>query len=95
MLFECKVMRPGEAPHEWTDVACYGWHRPESGRGNDGPAIMADSPQAAAVAALRKSVEELLDAQPDGDLRACVAVRIGAECSTFEMAMRVNVREGL
>jgi hypothetical protein len=78
--FDCKVMRAGDAPHEWIDAACFGWHRGEEAWNNDGPAIEAANSSDAAIAALRRALDMRVDlGAVDGVATVCAVVRGGTE----------------
>jgi hypothetical protein len=92
MLFECKVMRAGDDPHEWEHVAGFGWYRGEEAWNNDGPAIDADCSANAALAAIRMAVDMRWDiGSVDGLAHVCVVVRDGAECFMVQARVRTVI----
>lgn len=90
--YDCKVMRAGDDPHEWLDAACFGWHQGEEAWNNDGPAIEADRPFGAALAAIRKARDMRVDlGAVDGVATVCAVVRNGAENFMVTAVVRTTV----
>lgn len=88
MLYECKVMRPGDVPHDWVDAACFGWRKGGTAWTNDGPAVEAASAVEAAEEAARRAVRLGLVL----DTRLCVVARSGDIFGTFGVAVEIVAR---
>ena len=93
MLYPCKVMRAGDAPHEWIDAAAFGWYEGDNANSNDGPAIEAPSSSDAVLAALNTARDMRVNlGAVNGEARVCAMAREGAETFVVEAVILTTVR---